>query len=276
MKCGIYLLAFFVVMLNLCSCPGCALACSSNGGSDSTGYFPSFDGIKIYFEVHGQGYPVLLVHGFTSTGDSWKKGALYDDLLTRKFKVITVDLRGNGKSDKPHADTAYANDAEAKDLMGLLTALGITKYFVVGYSRGSIITARLLVLDHRIDKAVMGGIGLDFSNPDWPRRVNFYKALRGDSIPELTAMVKRVQAEGLDQQALAMQQKDQPSTSKQQLAAIQEPVLVICGSEDADNGSAAELAKILPHAELQTVPGDHGSTSRTAAFAQKVIEFLIK
>ena len=242
--------------------------------SDTMGYFPSFDGIKIYFEVHGHGEPVLLVHGFTGTGDSWKKTALYQDLLDRKFEVITVDLRGNGKSDKPHIDTAYANDAEAKDLMGLVSALGIMRYFVVGYSRGSIITARLLVLDHRIASAVMGGIGLDFSNPDWPRRVMFYKALRGDSIPELAAMVKRIQSEGLDQQALALQQKEQPSTSKKQLAAIQVPVLVICGSEDADNGSAAALAKILPHAIMETVPGDHGSTSRTDAFAQKVMAFL--
>ena len=203
-----------------------------------------------------------------------EKGALYQDLLDRKYEVITVDLRGNGKSDKPHKDTAYANDAEARMLTGLVTALGIRRYFVVGYSRGSIITARLLVLDPRIVKAVMGGIGLDFSNPDWPRRIMFYKALKGDSIPELAAMVKRVQSEGLDQQALAIQQKEQPSTSKQQLGAIQKPVLVICGSEDADNGSAAELAQVLPHATLETVPGDHGSTPRTAAFAQKVLDFL--
>ena len=60
-------------------------------------------------------------------------------------------------------------------MIGLMQMLGIDEYGVVGYSRGSIITARLLVLDKRISKAVMGGIGIDFTNPEWPRRIMFYK-----------------------------------------------------------------------------------------------------
>jgi pimeloyl-ACP methyl ester carboxylesterase len=243
---------------------------------DSTGYFRSFDGEKIYFELHGKGQPVLLVHGFTGTGDSWKKTVLYQGLLDKSYMVITVDLRGNGHSAKPHQDTSYAHDAEAKDLMGLISLLGIEAYEVVGYSRGSIITARLLVLDHRVVKAVMGGIGLDFSDPEWPRRIMFYKALSGDSVPELAPMVKRIQAEGLDQQSLALQQKEQPSTSKTDLGRIRQPVLVICGTEDADNGSASALARIIPNAVLKKVPGDHGSTIRSVPFSSEVIEFLAK
>lgn len=243
---------------------------------DSAGYFNSFDRTKIYYEQHGKGKPVLLVHGFTGTGDSWKRSALYQNLLNSGFRVITVDLRGNGKSDKPHSDTAYANDAEAHDLMGLISFLGIKQYMVVGYSRGSIITARLLVLDKRISRAVMGGIGLDFSNPDWPRRIMFYKALKGDSVPELASMVKRIQADGLDQQALAMQQKEQPSTSVKELNAISIPVLVICGTQDSDNGSAADLVKTMPKAIMVNVPGDHGSASRTPEFSNQVIAFLQK
>jgi pimeloyl-ACP methyl ester carboxylesterase len=250
---------------------------SNHAGSwpqDSSGFFVSFDRTRIYYEQHGQGKPVLLVHGFTGTGDSWKKSALFTDLVNSGYRVITVDLRGNGKSDKPHSDTAYAHDAEAHDLMGLISFLGIPQYMVVGYSRGSIITARLLVLDKRITRAVMGGIGLDFSNPEWPRRIMFYKALRGDSIPELAPMVKRIQSEGLDQQALAMQQKEQPSTSIKELNAISVPVLVICGLQDSDNGSAADLAKAMPSAALENVPGDHGSASRTTEFSIHVISFL--
>jgi pimeloyl-ACP methyl ester carboxylesterase len=158
--------------------------------------------------------------------------------------------------------------------MGLISFLGIRQYIVVGYSRGSIITARLLVLDRRITRAVMGGIGLDFSNPEWPRRIMFYKALRGDSVPELAPMIKRIQSEGLDQQALAMQQKEQPSTSIKELNTIAVPVLVICGTQDSDNGSAADLAKAIPRAAMENVPGDHGSASRTQEFSNHVIVFL--
>ena len=93
----------------------------------------------------GDGFPILLLHGFTGNGQSWKRGILYNDLIATGYKVITPDLRGNGQSDKPTDDSSYINDAEAKDMMGLISSLGINKYNVVGYSRGSIITARLLV-----------------------------------------------------------------------------------------------------------------------------------
>lgn len=237
-------------------------------------WYTSFDGRKIYYEVKGIGKPILLVHGFIVNSSTWKKAALYTSLQEAGYQVITADLRGNGKSDKPHDAASYANDAEAKDLMGLLTQLGIKQYDVLGYSRGSIITARLLALDKRVNKAVLGGMGTDFTNPNWPRRIMFYRALSGDSIPELKGVVEYVQKAGLDQTALALLQKEQPSTSKETLSKVKQPILVICGAEDADNGSAGELAKLFPHATLATVPGNHNNAASTTQFANAVIEFL--
>lgn len=239
-----------------------------------SGYLSSFDGTKIYYEVRGKGKPVLLLHGFIVNGNSWKKAALYPDLLNAGYKVIIPDMRGNGKSDKPHDSTAYDNDAEAKDMIQLMALLKVKKYSVVGYSRGSIITARLLVLDKNIQTAVMGGMGTDFTNPFWPRRIMFYRALMGDSIPELKAMVAYVQQQNLDQLALAYLQRSQPATSKKALGKITQPVLVISGSEDADNGSAAKLAKLLPNSTLATVPGDHNHAAATSEFSNAVIHFL--
>ena len=244
--------------------------------SDSGNYYISFDSTKIYYEVKGTGYPVILVHGFIMTGEGWKKTEVYKALQTAGYKVVTLDMRGNGKSDKPHTDKAYANDAEAKDIMGLATSLGLNKYNVVGYSRGSIITARLLVLDKRVNKAVMGGMGTDFTNPEWPRRKMFYRALMGDSVKELEAMVKNVQRAGLDQQALAFMQKEQPSTPKETLAKVKQQVLVICGDKDSDNGNAKELADLLPSAVYAQVPGDHGAALGTKEFADNVVNFFNK
>src|SRR3954447_5714846 len=118
-------------------------------------YFKAEDGTRIYYEVQGTGTPVILVHGFMNTGNNWKRTVLYDSLLKSGSKVITLDQRGNGRSDKPHNDAAYANDAEAKDIMQLAGLLHLNSYNIVGYSRGSIITARLLVLDKRVTKAVI-------------------------------------------------------------------------------------------------------------------------
>lgn len=249
-------------------------ACTVVAQTDSGDFYTSFDSTKIYYEVKGNGYPVILVHGFMNTADNMKRNAVYQELLDEGYKVIVPDMRGNGRSDKPHNDEAYANDAEAKDIMGLATSLHLKHYNVLGYSRGSIITARLLVLDKRVYKAVMGGMGADFTNPAWPRRIMFYRALSGDSVKELEAVVKHVHDAGLDQQALALQQKYQPSTPKEALAKVKQPVLVICGSEDSDNGSATELVKLFPHAQYVQVPGDHGGAQKTKEFADAVLKFF--
>ena len=180
--------------------------------SDTGSFFKSFDSTKIYYEVRGTGEPVVLVHGFIVNGQSWKRTELYKDLIAGGHKVIILDQRGNGFSDKPHEPEAYENDAEAKDIMALMKLLGIKKYSAVGYSRGAIIVSRLLVLDKTIKKGVMGGMGAEFTNPEWPRRIMFYKALSGEPVPELETMVQNVKKQGLDQQALANLQKAQPST----------------------------------------------------------------
>jgi pimeloyl-ACP methyl ester carboxylesterase len=242
--------------------------------SDSGAYFRSFDNTKIYYEVKGNGKPVLLVHGFIVNGQSWKRTALYNDLLAAGYKVIILDQRGNGFSDKPHTPEAYENDAEAKDIMALMKLLHIKKYSAVGYSRGSIIVSRLLVLDKNIKSAVMGGMGAEFTNPEWPRRIMFYKALSGESVPELEAMVQNVKKQGLDQQALSYLQKAQPSTSKEALSKVKQPVLIISGDKDADNGSAKELADLFRHPTYKIVSGDHGSASRSKEFSTEVLSFL--
>jgi pimeloyl-ACP methyl ester carboxylesterase len=262
------------VLLIVCAC-SLKLFAQTKPSFDS-GYFKSFDNTSIYYEVHGNGFPVLLVHGFIVNSNSWKHTALYDSLLNAGNKVILIDLRGNGRSDKPHTDEAYENDAEAKDIMLLMKELNIHNYDVVGYSRGSIITARLLVLDTRVRKAVFGGMGIDFTNPDWPRRIQFYHALAYDTVPALHSMVQYVQRSNLDQQALALLQKYQPSTPKETLSKITKPVLVIHGDSDIDNGNASALAAIFPNATTAITPGDHNHASATPEFAAAVLQFLRK
>ena len=246
------------------------------GNADSGSFFTSFDGSNIYYEVKGKGEPVVLVHGFIVNSQSWKRTALFNDLVNSGHKVIILDMRGNGRSDKPHNPEAYENDAEAKDIMTLLKKLHIKKYSAVGYSRGSIIVSRLLVLDKKIKKAVMGGMGAEFTNPEWPRRIMFYKALSGEPVPELENMVQNVKKQGLDLQALAFLQKAQPSTSKKELARIKQPVLVICGDNDTDNGSAKELSELLPHSIYKIVPGNHNNANHSKEFSAEVISFLQK
>ncbi|MBD1392709.1 alpha/beta fold hydrolase [Mucilaginibacter glaciei] len=238
-------------------------------------YFTSFDNTRIYYEVKGDGYPVVLIHGFTGTSQGWKRGKLYDELLKQGYKVIIMDQRGNGKSDKPHTDNAYANDAEAKDIMSLVSSLGIKHYYAAGYSRGSIITSRLMVLDKRVKKAVIGGMGADYTNPEWPRRIHAYKALMGDTtMHDVDDMMVWINKNPFDKLALAYQQKYQPSTSPKELAKVKIPVLLIDGTEDTTNGDVSVLQKMIPRSIMQTVPGDHNNAENSIQFATAVTTFL--
>ncbi|HEY9004123.1 MAG TPA: alpha/beta fold hydrolase [Mucilaginibacter sp.] len=243
--------------------------------TDAGQFFTSFDGTKIYYEVKGTGYPVVLIHGFCGTGEGWKKSIVYTNLIKGGYKVIILDLRGNGQSDKPHTDEAYSNDAEAKDIMGLMTSLNITKYNVVGYSRGSIIASRLLVLDNRVNKTVMGGMGDGFTDPHWPRRLHAYATLMGNkNFHEFDDMMKYIHEQGFDIPALAMQQKHQPTTSGAELLKITKPVLIIRGSDDKENGSEIGLQRLIPGSRVSYVPGDHNTASKNNQFSAAVFFFF--
>ena len=239
--------------------------------------FISYDGTNIHYDVLGSGKPVVLLHGFISNSESWKKAPVRQALAEAGFKVITLDLRGNGLSDKPHTAEAYADNAELKDVMALTKFLGITKYDVVGYSRGAILTAKLLTIDKQVRRAVMGGMGLDFSDPNWYRRKNFHEALiKPGSHPELQSAVDYAVKSGADTVALARMQEFQPVTTREELAKIAVPLLIVNGTEDTDNGDPNALVNAVPGAKLVMVPGNHGGAMRTPDFAKAVVDFLMK
>ncbi|MFK7812328.1 MAG: alpha/beta fold hydrolase [Maribacter sp.] len=242
--------------------------------SAQTKYFNSFDDTKIAYTDEGEGKPILLIHGFINTRKSWDKTELKKDLLTKGYRVIVPDLRGNGDSDKPHEDDAYSQDAEVIDLMFLMVELKISKYWAVGYSRGSILLAKLLTKDRRLKKAVLGGMGIDFTNPNWSRRILFRDAFDGKITEETKGAVEYAESIGADLKCLHLQQKHQSITSKRQLSVVKAKVLVLVGDEDTDNGDPAELSKAIPKSKLQIVKGDHNGTYKTEAFSEAVISFF--
>lgn len=241
--------------------------------------YTSFDGVKLHYDVLGEGKPVVLLHGFIVNGESWKRSPARQMLVDAGFKVVTLDLRGNGQSDKPHTLAAYEKDAEARDIMGLMKHLGLTNYDVVGYSRGAIITARLLELDTQVRRAVMGGMGADFTDPNWPRHLEFAAVFQGQAhrYPKYAGAVDYARKSGADTLALGLIQQAQASTSRAVLGKVKQPVLVISGDQDMDNGRADELAKILPNSTLATVPdATHNTAMSKPEFGKAVVQFLTK
>jgi pimeloyl-ACP methyl ester carboxylesterase len=239
-----------------------------------TRFFKSFDGTRIAYSDEGTGTPILLLHGFINTRFSWDKTELKKELLKNGYRLIIPDLRGNGESDKPHDENAYANDAEVRDMLLLIDFLKIRKYWAIGYSRGSIVLAKLLTRDLRIRKAVFGGMGLDFTDPNWDRRRMFADAFAGKITVETEGAVNYAKSIGADQRCLYLQQKYQPVTSVKALSKIKAKILVIAGDRDVDNGYPLELQGAIPKSKLKIVPGDHNGTYKTAAFATTIISFF--
>ena len=111
------------------------------------------NGIRIYYEVHGQGYPLLTITGLGYGAWFWHRFA---PLLAHRYRVITFDNRGAGQSDKP--DGPYTLAMMAADAAGLLDALGISRAAVMGISLGGLIAQELVwIRPDLVDKLILAG-----------------------------------------------------------------------------------------------------------------------
>lgn len=111
--------------------------------------------IEIYYEDHGAGQPVVLIHGYPLDGSSWEKQTAA--LLEAGYRVLTYDRRGFGRSSKPA--TGYDYDTFAGDLNALLTTVDLTDVVLVGFSMGTGEVGRYLSTygSERVAKAVFLG-----------------------------------------------------------------------------------------------------------------------
>jgi proline-specific peptidase len=122
--------------------------------------FALINGIKICYEIYGDGEPVLLVHGFGAKKESW---IAQTQPLAEHFKVIRFDNRGAGKSDRP--DTPYTMELFADDINALLDYLKIEKTHIIGWSLGGMIVQNfILKYPKRVDKMVL--INTNYGMPD--------------------------------------------------------------------------------------------------------------
>ena len=169
-------------------------------------YFDS-EGVKIHYVILGKedGEPVLLIHGFTASIDTnW--GPVLKG-LTKDYKVIAMDCRGYGGSEKPHDPKKYGLEM-TRDAVRLLDHLKIQKAHVVGYSMGASITLQIATrYPERVRTATLGGNGLPL-----PGRQKFMKAL-ADSLE---------QGKGFEPLIAALTPKGQPRPSQEQITAINE------------------------------------------------------
>jgi len=122
------------------------------------------DGVRIAYDIVGEGAPIVLVHGFgASRVQNWRAPGWYDTLTGAGYRVIALDCRGHGESDKPHDSTFYGESAMANDIALVMEAAGHASAFVMGYSMGGSLTIRLTHDRLRsVRAAVIGGVGANY------------------------------------------------------------------------------------------------------------------
>ncbi len=232
--------------------------------SVSSHSFASFSDVNISWRETGKGRPLLLIHGYFSEADTnWIKYGHAAALAEAGYRVIMPDLRAHGLSGKPHDAASYPPDILADDQFALLAHLGITDYDLGGYSLGGRTVARMLARGAQPGRAIISGMGLEGLTQTAKRSGHFKHVLdnlgqheRGSAAFMAEAFLKTT---GGDPIALRLILDSFVDTEEAQLRSFDLPVAVICGVEDQDNGSAAELAALLPHGKLFEVPGNHMS-----------------
>jgi len=242
------------------------------------------DGVRIAYRDEGQGETILLIHGFASnTATNWADPRWISLLAQSGRRVIAFDNRGHGLSEKLYDPSLYGAPSMAGDALRLLDHLGIQRVDVLGYSMGARIAA-FLVLQHpeRVRSVILGGLGINMVRGMVGSRP-LAKALEAKSIDDVTNDTARsfrafAEQTGSDLLALAACMRGpRERILPEQLATIEVPVLVVVGTRDVIGGSGAELAKLIPGAQLLEIEGrDHMKAVGDAGFKQGVLDFLTK
>ena len=245
--------------------------------------FADHQGIRIHYEVDGHGPDLVLQHGFTGNLKRWGLFG-YVDALRSSYRLILIDARGHGASDKPHDPAAYDLRLRVGDIVAVLDALGVAKAHYWGYSMGGWIGFGIAkYAAQRVHSLVIGGSHpyearvpdssrLDGSDPE-----AFLAALHRRLNVDPATIPPSIRAEVLtnDFRALAAAQQDRPSLEAV-LPTMTMPCCLYAGDADPIYAKVQQCARSIPGATSFTVAGlDHSAVFREAKLAlPDVTKFL--
>jgi pimeloyl-ACP methyl ester carboxylesterase len=237
------------------------------------------DGVDLAYYELGEGRPVTLLHGLFSDADmNWIKFGHAARIAAAGFRVIMPDLRAHGLSGKPHGPEHYPKGILARDLRELIAHLELMEFDLGGFSLGARTTVEGVGEGLRPRRAILGGAGLEGLR-NWKRRKTFFleaiamfdTVKRGD--PHWLS-IQFMKSQKVDRVAAGLLLESFEDAFMAWLEAFTMPTLVVCGDQDDDNGSAEELANVLPHAIFEEVPGTHMSSVTRPVLGESIARFL--
>ena len=225
-----------------------------------SGYAP-VNGLNMYYEIHGEGTPLVLIHGGGSTIKTSFGKIL--PMLAHHFKVIAVELQAHGHS--TDRDNAESFEQDADDVAGLLEYLKIGKAHFLGFSNGGN-TAMQISIRHPgfVNKLVVIS---SFYKRDG-MIPGFFEGLEKATIANMPGPLKTYYLQiNNDKKGLqTMFDKDRERMlrfkdwSDEQLQSIQSPTFLLLGDHDVVTPEhALKMSHLIPHSQLMILPGTHGS-----------------
>ena len=244
-------------------------------------HWTASDGVELAFQEVGEGRAVILLHGLFSSADmNWVKFGHAERIAAEGFRVIMPDQRAHGSSGAPHEAQHYPQGILVQDLTELIAHLGLSDFDLGGFSLGSRVTIEGVIAGLKPRRTVLGGTGVEVLT-NWKRRCRFFidaidmfdTAPRGD--PHWLA-IQFMRTMKIDRVAAALLLKSMADHENADafVQSFTMPTLVVCGSDDQDNGSAAELAAMLPKAEFAEIPGTHMSSVTRPELGEAIARFL--
>ncbi|HMR84937.1 MAG TPA: alpha/beta hydrolase [Niabella sp.] len=222
--------------------------------------YSEVNGLKMYYEIYGEGKPFVLIHGGGSTIQS-NFGKVIP-LFAKSRKVIAVELQAHGRTSDRNTDLTFEQDAD--DIAMLLKNLNIDKADFLGFSNGGTTTLQIAIRHSELVDKIIIGSALAKRNGVSRGFWDFMKQAKLENMPEqLKKAYKQVAPDtsGLqlmhDKDAKRMVNfRDIPD---EQIKSIQAPSLIIIGDKDVITPEhAIELHKQIANSELAIVPGGHG------------------
>lgn len=223
--------------------------------------FFTHDGLRLaYLDLATPGThrtPVLLIHGFASSiAVNWIGSGWTGMLASAGYRVIAIENRGHGASDKPRHPLAYHTERMAEDARALLDHLAVPRAFVAGYSMGARIAAFLaLGYPRRVAGLALGGLGLHLvDGVGLPLGIaEALEAESGEGLIDPMQKMFRTFAETNRQDLLALAaciRGSRQSLQPEEVGRIETPTIIAVGTRDAIAGPPEPLAAMMPDARV--------------------------
>jgi pimeloyl-ACP methyl ester carboxylesterase len=261
----IFIITMTVLIISSCNnsgnkTTGSQMTTGNETKQDSTSGYASVNGLKMYYEIHGTGAPLVLIHGGGSTIQTSFGRVLHS--FAKTHKVIAVELQAHGRTADRDRPLSFEQDAD--DVAALLKYLNIDKADIFGFSNGANTTLQFAIRHPlQANKIIVASTFYkkDGAQP-WFWGLMAKATFEGMPQPLKDAFLK----ENPDTNALhKMCEKDIarmrsfPDISEELMKTIKAPAFIIIGDADVVRPEhAVEMYHLLPHAKLAILPGGHG------------------